>query len=277
MTRVPKYGGIPALGYGTFRLKGDAARRGVARALEVGYRHIDTAAFYENETDVGAALAASGLPRDDLFVTTKVWHDSLGRGQVLASTEASLGRLGLDYIDLLLIHWPSYGDAEPLDRYIRELATVQEAGLARRIGVSNFTIRHIDAALDVLGPGGIATNQVELNVFFQNRPIVAHCNARGIPVTAYQPLRKGELADNAEIRRIAQRHEATPAQVGLAWLLAKGHIAIPSSGNDDRIRENFDALNISLTGGDLIDLERLDTADRRVRPAWQPDWDNYAI
>lgn len=277
MTNIPAYGGIPAIGFGTFQRKGDEARRTVARALDVGYRHIDTAAVYGNEVEVGEAITASGIPRDDLFITTKVPMERLGAGEVLASTEESLSRLGLDRVDLLLIHWPSHGDAEPLPRYMKELATVKEAGLTRMIGVSNFTIRHIDEAVEILGPGAIATNQVELNVTFQNRPIVERCHAHGIPLTAYLPLDKGRTASQPDIERIAKRHDATPAQIAIAWLLAKGHIAIPSSTNDDRIKENFDALNVSLTSGDLIDLDRLDTAKRVVNPAWSPDWDDYSV
>jgi 2,5-diketo-D-gluconate reductase B len=277
MTNIPAYGGIPAIGFGTFQRKGDEARRTVARALEVGYRHIDTAAVYENEVEVGEAIATSGIQRHDLFITTKIPHKNLGAGEVLASAEASLERLGLDHVDLLLIHWPSHGDAEPLPRYMTELATVKEAGLTRMIGVSNFTIRHIDEAVETLGFGAIATNQVELNVTFQNRPIVERCHDHGIPLTAYLPLDKGRIAGQPDIDRIAKRHDATPAQVAIAWLLARGHIAIPSSTNDDRIKENFDALNVSLTGGDLIDLDRLDTGKRAVNPDWAPDWDDYTV
>lgn len=275
MTLVPTYGVIPAMGYGTFKRTGDEALRCVATALEVGYRHFDTAAFYENETEVGKALREGGVARDDLFVTTKVWHDRLSSGQVRASAKESLDRLGMDHVDLLLIHWPA-SDGTPIESYMEELAQLKADGLTKNIGVSNFTISHIDKAISVVGEGEIATNQCELNVTFQNRPIVAHCHEKHIPMTAYLPLSKGDTTSNEEIARIAKKHDATAAQISLAWLLAKGHIAIPSSSNDERIAENFGALNISLSGGDLEALDALDTGHRKVDVAWSPEWDSYA-
>ena len=275
MTLVPTYGVLPAMGYGTFQRKGDEALSCVATALEVGYRHFDTAAFYENEVEVGKALREGGVPRGDLFVTTKVWHDRLSPGQVRASALESLDRLGMDYVDLLLIHWPA-SDGTPLQSYMEEIARLKDEGLTKHIGVSNFTKALIDQAISVVGEGVIATNQCELNVTFHNTPIVEHCHAHNIPMTAYLPLSKGNAMNHADIERIAKKHGATPAQIALAWLLAKGHIAIPSSSNAERIAENFAALNISLSGGDLIDLDRLDTGKRKVNVAWSPEWDDYA-
>lgn len=275
MTLVPTYGVIPAMGYGTFKRTGDEALRCVATALEVGYRHFDTAAFYENENEVGKALREGGVARDELFVTTKVWHDRLSPGQVRASAMESLDRLGMEQVDLLLIHWPAT-DGTPLQSYIEEIARLKDEGLTKHIGVSNFTIVHIDEAIRILGEGEIATNQCELNVTFQNKPIVEHCHKHNIPMTAYLPLSKGDTATNEEIARIARKHDATAAQISLAWLLAKGHIAIPSSSNDERIAENFAALNISLSGGDLEALDALDTGQRKVDVAWSPEWDSYA-
>ncbi|MEM9969591.1 MAG: aldo/keto reductase [Pseudomonadota bacterium] len=272
MTIVPTYGGIPALGYGTFRMKGDDCIACVGHALQVGYRHIDTATFYENEREVGRAISQSGIARGDIFLTTKVWHDSFGAGQVRASAEASLERLGMDYVDLLLIHWPPT-DGPSVAEVVTAAAEVKAAGLARRIGVSNFTRAQIDEAIAAVGAGEIATNQCEMNVAFQNRPIAEHCNAAGIPMTAYQPLVLGDAAGFSDVTRIAKRHGATGAQVALAWLLARGHIAIPSSSNAGRIEENLQAANVALTAGDLTDLDRLDTGKRRVNPSWAPVWD----
>ena len=272
MVNVPEYNGIPALGYGTFRRQGDEAVHCVTRALEVGFRHIDTASFYENEREVGRAIAESGVPRGDVFVTTKVWHDAFGPGEFRASLEASLERLGMTYVDMVLIHWPPV-EGETVTQVVEAAAETKAAGLARRFGVSNFTKAHIDEAIAAVGAGEIATNQVEMNIKFQNRPIAEYCNSKGIVMTAYQPLILGDAGDNPEVTRIAKRHDATGAQVALAWLLAKGHIAIPSSSNDDRILENLEAASISLTSGDLIDLDHLDTRTRRVNPAWAPEWD----
>lgn len=275
MTMTPTYGVVPALGFGTFQRKGDECLRTISHALDVGYRHFDTAAFYDNEVEVGEALRTSSVPMSELFLTTKVWHDHLAPGQVRRSTEASLERLGLDNVDLLLIHWPSPGDEVPVAQYIEQLAALKAEGLTKHIGVSNFTKRHLDEAIDVVGAGEIATNQCELNVTFHNTPIVEHCHAAGIPMTAYLPLARGDAAGGGELERLAQKHEATAAQIALAWLLAKGHIAIPSSSNNDRIGQNFAALNIALSAGDLMALDALDTGNRKVNFDWTPVWDAY--
>ncbi len=272
MTLIPTYGVVPALGYGTFMRKGDECLRCVEHAVGVGYRHFDTAAFYENEVEVGQALRGTDVARDELFVTTKVWYDRLGAGDVRASAEESLERLGMDYVDLLLVHWPSPDDAVPLAQYMEEIVGLKAAGLARNIGVSNFTKRHIDEAIAAVGASEIATNQCELNVMFHNAPIVDHCQAAGIPMTAYLPLAKGAAASGGELERIAKRHDASAAQIALSWLLGKGHIAIPSSSNLERIEQNFRAADISLSFGDTDALDALN-GDRRVSPAWAPDWD----
>ena len=272
MVTVPTYGDIPALGYGTFRRQGDEAIACVSEALEVGYRHIDTASFYENEREVGRAINESGVARGDVFLTTKVWHDHFGPGQFKASLESSLQRLGMDYVDLVLVHWPPV-EGESVTSVIEAAAEAKAAGLTRRFGVSNFTAAQIDEAVAAVGAGEIATNQVEMNVKFQNLTITEHCNALGIVMTAYQPLILGDAGETPDVARIAKKHGATGAQVALAWLLAKGHIAIPSSSNAERIAENLQAANVALSAGDLIDLDRLDTGVRRVNPAWAPAWD----
>lgn len=277
MTMAPTYGVVPALGFGTFKRRGDECYRTIAHALEVGYRHFDTATVYENEEEVGDALRTSSIPMSELFVTTKVWHDHLGPGQVRRSAEASLKRLGMDSVDLLLIHWPSPNDQVPVAEYIEQLAALKEEGLTKHIGVSNFTKRHLDAAIDVVGAGEIATNQCELNVTFHNTPIVEHCHEAGIPMTAYLPLARGDAAGGAELERLAQKHDATAAQIALAWLLAKGHIAIPASSNNDRITQNFTAMNIALSAGDLMALDALDTGNRKVDFDFTPDWDSYQV
>lgn len=273
MTLVPTYGVLPALGYGTFKRQGNECLECVSHALEVGYRHLDTATFYENETEVGQAINQSGLARDEIFVTTKVWFNCLGKGQVRDSAKASLDRLGLDRVDLLLIHWPSPNDEEPLAQYMAEIAELKAEGLASNMGVSNFTKRHIDEAIATVGQGEIATNQCEVNVTFPNKPIVEHCHAAGIPMTAYLPLARGAVADHQELKRLSEKHDATASQIALAWLLAKGHIAIPTSSNKDRIAENFGALNVSLSAGDLMALDALGTGERLVNIDWAPRWD----
>jgi len=273
MTEIARIGVLPQLGYGTWRRYGAEAVRCVTHALATGYRHIDTAAAYENEAEVGRAIRESGMPREEIFLTTKVWHDNLGKGRVLASAEASLQRLGLDYLDLLLIHWPSPGDAVPVEQYVTELAEVQARGYARNIGVSNFTRRHLDQAVAALGPGRIATNQVELNVTFANSPIAAHCDALGIPVTAYLPLARGaEIFENETLLAVARSHGATVAQVALAFLLSEGRVAIPASSNFARIDENFAAKDLALGHDEMAALRDLGKGPRRVDFTWAPDW-----
>jgi 2,5-diketo-D-gluconate reductase B len=205
MPNVAKIGPIPQIGYGTWQREGDEAVNGVTWALEAGYRHIDTAEGYGNEASVGKAISESGVPRDEIFLTTKVAPEHLGPGQVRAHTEASLEKLRSERVDLLLIHWPSINDRYDMADYLGQLAEVQDSDLATHIGVSNFTKRHIDRAIELLGEGRILTNQVEIHPLMQNRPIVEHCRARGITLTAYSPLARGAVADNAALKEIAGR------------------------------------------------------------------------
>lgn len=267
---------IPRIGYGTWNRTGDAAYRATLDALEAGYRHIDTAESYGNEAEVGRALAASGLARGEVFLATKVAPESLGPGQVRPHVEASLERLGVARVDLLLLHYPSIGDEHPIEDYVGQLAQVLDEGLADRIGVSNFTIRHIDRARAILAPRPIATNQIELHPFLANRPIVDHCRACAIPLTAYSPLARGAVARDATLAAIARDHEATPAQVALAYLLAQGHVVIPSAGARERIAENLAATGITLGPEEVERIAGLDRGMRLIDGPWCPRWDEAA-
>ena len=273
MTSVTSIGPIPQIGYGTWQRDGDEARRCVLWALEAGYRHLDTAEGYGNEAFVGKALAESDVARDAIFLTTKVAPDHLGPGQVMAHAKASLDRLGTDHVDLLLVHWPAVGDRYAMEDYLGQFAEVQDAGLTRHIGVSNFTRRHIDRALEILGGRPIVTNQVEIHAFMQNRPIVEHCRAKGIPLTAYAPLARGAVAGNPGLEAIAAAHGATPAQVVLAFLLAEGHIVIPTSSNRARIAENLAAKDVALDAAEIERIRGLDAGRRLVSGASAPAWD----
>jgi len=184
---------MPQLGMGTFRLEAEQARQAVSDALEVGFRHIDTAQFYGNESEVGDAIQTSGLKRADFFVTTKVWYESLGEDQFMASVHESLEKLKLEYVDLLLIHWPYPGDDITLESYLNRLKQAKELGLARHIGVSNFTIDQLDQAEKILGKGEIYTNQIEVHPFMQNRAVAQACRERDIKVTAYMPFAVGKV------------------------------------------------------------------------------------
>lgn len=273
MGEVRSIGLIPQIGFGTWRRDGDAATECVLWALEAGYRHIDTAEGYGNEAAVGRALARSGLPRDAYFLTTKVAPDHLGPGQVLPHARASLDRLGVGQVDLLLVHWPSVGDRFAMEDYLGQFVEAQDLGLTRHIGVSNFTSGHIDRALAILGSRPIVTNQVEIHVFLQNRPIVDHCRAKGIPLTGYSPTARGRAVGNPVLEEIAARHGATASQVALAFLTAEGHIVIPTSSNRGRIAENLGAKDVALAPVEIDRIRGLDEGRRLVSGAFAPTWD----
>jgi 2,5-diketo-D-gluconate reductase B len=273
MSNVASLGPIPQIGYGTWKRDDDEAYRCVLWALEAGYRHIDTAEGYGNESPVGRAIAASGLPRDEIFLTTKVAPEHLGPGQVIPHARASLDRLGVDRVDLLLVHWPSRGDRFAMEEYLGQFRDAQDQGLTRHIGVSNFNKAQIDRAVAILGDRPIVTNQVEIHVFMQNRPIVEHCQAKGIPLTAYAPVARGGVAGNPVLAEIAAAHGVTPTQLALAFLMAEGHIVIPTSGNRGRIAENLAAKDLTLSPAEIARIRGLDEGRRLVNGANAPEWD----
>ncbi|MDQ0139628.1 2,5-didehydrogluconate reductase DkgB [Cupriavidus necator] len=264
---------IPAIGLGTFRLKGRQVIDSVSTGLELGYRHIDTAQIYDNEAEVGRAIAASGVPRRDLFVTTKIWTGSLGRDRLRASLAQSLDKLQLDQVDLTLIHWPSPGDAVPVQVCMEALADARAAGLTRAIGVSNFTIAHLTQAIDTVGASQIATQQIELHPFLQNRKLADFTRAHGIHLTAYMPLAYGKVMQDPVLQGVAQAHGATPAQVALAWLLQQGHAVIPSSTRRDHLAGNLAAAALRLTDQDMAAIAALDRGERLANPDFAPQWD----
>lgn len=264
---------MPRLGYGTYGRTGPEGRDAILAALEIGYRHLDTAQTYGTEREVGEALRLSGLPREEVFVTTKVAEENLGPGRLVPSLEGSLRALELDQVDLALIHWPARRGGPELASYLTQLAEARSRGLARFIGVSNFTIAHIESALAILGQGALLTNQVELNPWFRNRRLADHCTARGIVVTCYEPLARGRVGTDPTLRDIARRHGATPEQVALAWELACGYAAIPTSGKRDRIARNFAAQGLALSREEMAQIETLDRGVRSIDPEWGPDWD----
>ena len=273
MTNVKKVGALPRFGYGTWNHMGEAAAQGVRWALEAGYRHIDTAEGYRNEEAVGRGIADGGVARDEIFLVTKVSPENLAPGQAMARAKASLTRLGVSQVDLLLVHWPAIRDVYAVGEYMRQFAEIRDAGLARHIGVANFTKRHIDAALKVLGDKALATNQVEIHALMQNRPIVAHCRALGIPLTAYSPLARGAVGDLPALKRIGAGHGAGAEQIALAFLLAEGHVVIPSSAKKSRIVSNLAADAIALSADEVEEIRALDAGRRIVDGAWCPVWD----
>jgi len=264
---------IPQLGMGTFRLEAEQARQSVSDALSVGFRHIDTAQFYGNESEVGDALLTSGLGRDEFFVATKVWYESLGEDQFMASVHESLGKLKLEYVDLLLIHWPYPGEDVTLESYLGRLKKSKDLGLARHIGVSNFTIDQLERAEKILGEGEIYTNQIELHPFMQNRKVAEVCKEKGIKVTAYMPFAVGKVMDDTTLINIASKYDASPAQVVLSWMEKRHIYAIPSSSSKTHLSENLAYGGVQLTDDDLSAVDELDNGERIVDPHFAPKWD----
>lgn len=264
---------IPPFGLGTFRLKEQVAIDSVRTGLELGYRHIDTAQIYGNEVEVGQAIAASGVARDELFVTTKIWTENLGSGRVIASLKESLQRLGLERVDLTLIHWPSPNDEIPVAQYLGELLEAKRQGLTAAIGVSNFPIAHLRQAIEAVGLEEIATNQVEIHPLLQNRKLVNFARQLGIHLTAYMPLAYGKVLVEPEIQRIAAAHGVSPAQVALAWSLQQGYTVIPSSTRRENLAANLAAAELRLSTEDMAAIEALDRGERVANPGFAPRWD----
>ncbi|WP_136067256.1 2,5-didehydrogluconate reductase DkgB [Modicisalibacter radicis] len=264
---------IPRIGFGTYRLKDQQVIDSVKSALELGYRHIDTAQVYDNEQPVGEGIRQSGVPRDEIFLTTKVWWDRFRHDDLIASLEESCRKLGVDRLDLALIHWPSPDDEVPMAEYIGALDAAREKGLTRHIGVSNFTMAHLDEAVSVPGGEHLITNQIEVHPFLANRRLVAHSQARGLEVTGYMPLAVGKVMNEPVLQQIADDHDATPAQIALAWVAAQGIAVIPSSTKPEHQRANLAALELTLSEDDMARIEHLDVGERIANPDFAPRWD----
>jgi 2,5-diketo-D-gluconate reductase B len=264
---------MPKLGFGTYGRWETEGIDAILCALETGYRHLDTAQTYNTEREVGTALRQSGLSRDNVFLTTKISTDNYDDGKLVPSLEASLEALGVAQVDLTLLHWPAPRGRLPLQTYLLPLLEAQDRGLTRFIGVSNFTIALLDEAERLAGPGRIANNQVELNPYIQNRKLANHCQEKGILVTCYQPIAHGRLSEDAVLAEIAAGHGASVEQVAIAFELAKGYAAIPTSGKVERIRANFAALKVNLGADEIARIETLDRNQRAIAPDWGPDWD----
>jgi 2,5-diketo-D-gluconate reductase A len=254
---------IPQLGFGVFQVPPEDTREVVEEALHTGYRHIDTAAAYGNERGVGEAIAAAGLAREEVFVTTKLWNASQGFDSTLAAFEKSLGRLGMEYIDLYLIHWPVPSRDLYLETW-RAFEQIYEKGRARTIGVSNFRVEDLDR-LEKEAHRRPTVNQIELHPRLQQAELRARHAEQEIATEAWSPLAQGELLSDATIGEIAARYGKTPAQVILRWHLQLGNVVIPKSVTPERIRDNFEIFDFELDDGDMQAIERLD-AGKRIGP-----------
>ncbi|QVM89586.1 2,5-didehydrogluconate reductase DkgB [Pseudomonas entomophila] len=265
---------IPSFGLGTFRLTGQAVIDSVKSALELGYRVIDTAQIYKNETEVGQAIAESGVPREELFITTKIWVENYAADKLVPSLRDSLAKLRTDHVDLLLIHWPAPGNGVELTEYMKALAEAKALGLTRQIGVSNFNIELTRQAIAVVGQGEIATNQVELSPYLQNSKLTAFLKEQGISTTSYMTLAYGKVLKDPVLAEIAAKHKATVAQVALAWALQLGYAVIPSSTKRENLASNLLARSLRLDADDMARIATLERNGREVSPdGLAPIWD----
>lgn len=252
---------IPALGFGTWQLENGTATPLVEKALEVGYRHIDTAQIYGNERDVGAGIKNSGVKRDEIFLTTKVWIDKFADGDLQRSAEESLEKLGVDHVDLLLLHWPK--PEVPLAETLGALNEVRSKGWTRAIGLSNFPSAQLEEAVK-LSEAPIATDQVEYHPYLSLKTLKAKADALGVSITAWSPLAQGKVAQDPVLIDIGRAHGKTPGQVTLRWIIQQGIIAIPRTSNPKRVEENFDILDFELSDTEMTEIHTLARPDGRI-------------
>lgn len=251
---------IPQLGFGVFQVPPEKTQDAVEEALETGYRHIDTAAAYRNERGVGAAIAASGIPREEIFVTTKLWNSAQGYESTLGAFQKSIDRLGMDHVDLYLIHWPVPSEGRALDTW-RAFEKIHAEGGSRTIGVSNFRVEDLEMLereAEVLP----TVNQIELHPHFPQAELRAWHAEYRIATESWSPLAQGELLANETIAAVAARHDRTPAQAILRWHLQLGNVVIPKSVTPKRIRENFALFDFELTDDDMTEIAALDVGQR---------------
>jgi 2,5-diketo-D-gluconate reductase B len=259
---------VPALGYGTWMLEGAECRTGVERALDLGYRHVDTAQIYGNEAEVGHALQASPVDRGDIFLTTKVWNDNLAPDDVRSSTEESLRKLATDYVDLLLIHWPVRVDI--LERSLDAMVELREQGKVRHIGVSNFAPSQVERAMEHTP---IFCNQVEYHPYLSQEALRALASKHDFMLTAYSPLARGDVLEDPVLGEIAEAHGKSRAQVVLRWLVDQDHVsAIPKATSVEHIRANIEIFDFELTEADRERIEDLDRNERVIDP-FALDWE----
>jgi 2,5-diketo-D-gluconate reductase B len=263
---------IPSFGLGTFRVAAGKTAQSVKSALQLGYRHIDTAQYYDNEAEVGQGVRDSGIPREDVWVTTKVWWERLRRDDLIASLKESHRKLGIGTIDLALVHWPSPDSVVPIGETLAAFQEAQQLGLIRHYGVSNFTAPLLEEALAAPGGDAIVTNQFEVSPFLANRALVEATQKLGVKVTAYMPLGEGRAHTDPTLADIAKKHGATPAQVTFAWLLSRQIVVLSASTNPEHQQVNWDAQKLKLDADDIARIDALDEGKRHANPPFAPTW-----
>lgn len=265
--------GMPLLGAGTFRLKDGNGYTSTLTSLEEGYRHIDTAQIYGNEKEIGKAIIDSKIDRNEIFLTTKIWIDNYPKDKLESSFLQSLKDLQVDYVDLILLHWPIKDSHPTLSECLLTLKSFKDKGLAKNIGVSNFNTRLLKQAIEVLGKDQIFTNQIEVHPYLTNDLVIKFCKENNIIVTCYMPFAYGDALKDSTIQQIAKDNDISPAQTVLAWIRQNGHAAIPSSTKRDNIKSNILSLDINLTEDEIKKINSLNKNHRICDPDFVPEWD----
>jgi 2,5-diketo-D-gluconate reductase B len=264
---------IPLVGLGTWELRGRMCARIVEQALRLGYRHIDTAEMYDNEREVGEALHASGVGRDEVFISTKIWPSHFAPLELERAAKSSLARLRLSEVDLLLLHWPN--PQIPLSETLGALCNVKQMGLARHIGVSNFTVPLIEEA-ERLAVDPLVCNQIEMHPFLDQSKVTAACRARGMAVVAYSPIARGGAKNDAVLARIGAAHRKSAAQVSLRWLVQQGIVVIPRTGRIEHLSENCAIFDFALSNAEMAEIHSLAHPHGRLVDfaySGSPKWD----
>ncbi|MDY6774402.1 MAG: aldo/keto reductase [Candidatus Nanohaloarchaea archaeon] len=258
---------MPSIGLGTWQMKGKECEKAVETALEMGYRHVDTAEMYENEERVGEGIANADVDREDIFLTTKVWRTNLEREEVRKALEGSLEKLGTDYVDLLLIHWPN--ENVPVEETLDAMQELKEEGRVRNIGVSNFTPELLDEALQA--NENVAVNQVEKHIHHQQDRMTEYCQENDLVLTAYSPLARGRASEEPLLEEIGESYGKTAVQVALRWLVQQENVvAIPKAAPEEYQRENLNVFDFELTREEMERIEKLDRDQRYVDPGFAP-------